>query len=293
MSTAPTYGLCKFTDEEIALYLERIGVCRSILNDIDVLKVLHFAHIHSIVFENLDIHLGRAIEIDVQKIFDKIVRRSRGGFCYELNSLFASLLYSLGFDVTLHAARVVTSGARWIPFGHVCLNVTCEGETWLADVGFGNSIQRPLLIGEEEIQGDEGGDHTLEQVEEGWFLSSRIYGDTFDPEYRFDLTPRRLDEFKERCVWTQTAHDSGFTRNIMATRPTAEGRRTVIGLDLRDFVAGETSERRIDADERARIFIEDFGLPREDIEALPPGVRAVCFPDEIDMGPPVEGEPTV
>lgn len=296
MSADASFGLLQFSDDELNAYLERIGAGRARRPDKSTLEHLHYAHVHGIVFENLDIHLGRPIEIDVPKIFDKIVRRGRGGFCYELNSLFASLLHSLGYEVTVHAARVVTSGSRWIPFGHLCLNVECEGR-WLVDVGFGNSFQRPLRIGKEGVQSDESGDHTLEKVEEGWLLSSRIYSDTLDPEYRFDLTPRHMHEFQERCHWTQTDHTSGFTRNIMATRPTLDGRRTVLGFTLREFIDGESRERHITAEERARILIEDFGLPSEDVKALPSGVRSARFPDEVDPaafgGPPVEGEPTV
>lgn len=286
-------GLQVLTSKEIEVYLERIGCEGPVTPGRAALEVLHFAHIHAVVFENLDVHLGRPIEIDIPKIFDKIVRRGRGGFCFELNTLFASLLHSLGYDVTVHAARVVAPGSRWIPFGHLCLNVVCEGKTWLVDVGFGNSFQRPLEIGRSDVQCDEGGDHTLEPVEEGWLLRSRIYSDSFDPEYRFDLTPRHFHEFEERCRWTQTAHDSGFTRNIMATQPTPAGRRTVLGFALREFANGESSERQITAEERARIFIADFGLPSEDVEALPPGIRADRFPDEVDMGPPGENDPTV
>lgn len=293
MSRASPFGLFRFTDKEIDGYLERIGVDAVGEPDLKTLEDLHFAHIHAIVFENLDVHLGRPIEIDIPKIFDKIVQRGRGGFCFELNTLFASLLYTLGYDLTVHAARVVTSGSRWIPFGHVCLNVTCEGETWLTDVGFGNSFQRPLLIGKEGIQSDEAGEHTLARVDEGWLLSSRIYSDTLDPEYRFDLKPRHLDEFMSRCHWTQTDTTSGFTRNIIATQPNSRGRRTVLGLELREFVDGEARERSITADERTRILIEDFGLPSQDVEALPSGVRSDRFPDEVDMGPPSENDPTV
>lgn len=269
-------GLQSLSEEEAETYLRRIGFSRAPLADAATLDALHYAHIHSVVFENLDIHLGRPIEIDIPKIFDKIVRRGRGGFCYELNTLFATLLHSLGYDVTVHAARVVTAGSRWIPFGHLCLNVECEGR-WLVDVGFGNSFQRPLRIGKEGVQSDEGGDHTLQKVEEGWLLRSRIFHDTFDPEYRFDLTPRHFDEFKERCHWTQTDHTSGFTRNIMASRPTPEGRRTVLGFTLREFVGGESRERSINAVERARIFIDDFDLPREDVEAFHPVSERIDF----------------
>jgi N-hydroxyarylamine O-acetyltransferase len=297
MNDGLSFGLTRFCDDEQAAYLGRIGVEPIGRPDAKALEALHHANIHAIVFENLDIHLGRPIEIDVPRVFDKIIRNDRGGFCYELNALFGSLLVSLGYDVSVHAARVVTSGSRWIPFGHVCLTVKCEGKDWLVDVGFGNSFQRPLEIGKPGEQSDVGGTHILSSVEEGWLLSSRIYGDTFDPEYRFDLEPRHLDEFKARCKWTQTDHTSGFTRNIIATLPTPRGRRTVLGLELREFVDGAISERKITAEQRATILIDDFGLPRRDVEALPQGVRARHFPEEVDPvafeDPPATSEPTV
>lgn len=293
MSEILDCGLARFSEGKIERYLERIGAGAARRVEAATLEVLQFAHIRSVVFENLDIHLGRPIEIEVPALFDKIVGRGRGSFCYELNSLFGSLLLSLGYDVTVHACRVVTSGSRWIPFGHVCLNVKCEGQDWLVDVGFGNSFQRPLRIGFEGEQKDEAGSHKLTSVEEGWLLSSRIYGDSFDPEYRFDLKLRHFDEFKERCAWTQTDHTSGFTRNIIASMPNPRGRRTVLGLELREFVDGESTERAITPEERANILIDEFGLPRQDIEALPFGVRSDRFPDVVDMGPPATSEPTV
>ena len=178
-------GLARFSHNETERYLGRIGAGAVGRVNADTLEALQFTHIQSVAFENLDIHLGRSIEIDVPCIFDKVVRRGRGGFCYELNSLFGSLLVSLGFDVTIHACRVVTSASRWIPFGHVCLNVKCEEQDWLVDVGFGNSFQRPLRIGFDGEQKDEAGSHKLTKVEEGWLLSSRIFGGDFDPEYCF------------------------------------------------------------------------------------------------------------
>lgn len=286
-------GLVKMSVEDLGQYLKRIEVTFPHTPNRAALESLQFNHIQHIVFENLDIHLGRLIEIDVPRIFDKIVIRRRGGFCYELNSLFGSLLLSLGYEVTVHACRVVTSGSRWIPFGHVCLNVKCEGQDWLVDVGFGNSFQRPLRIGFEGEQKDEAGSHKLTSVEEGWLLSSRIYSDSFDPEYRFDLLPRHLNEFKERCAWTQSDQTSGFTRNIIASMPNLRGRRTVLGLELREFVDGESTERALTPEERAAILIDEFGLPRKDVEALPPGVRSDVFPDEVNMGPPATSEPTV
>jgi N-hydroxyarylamine O-acetyltransferase len=270
------YGFVQFSLDEIAAYLRRIECCAIDVPSAEALEQLHFQHIQSIPFENLDIHLGRPIELDVSQIFEKIIRQGRGGFCYELNSLFASLLYSLGFEVTAHAARVVTEGARWIAFGHICLSVKCETD-WLVDVGFGNSFQRPLEITKGETQNDEGGEHLLERVEEGWLLSSRIDTDNLDPEYRFDLQPRHLDEFKERCHWTQTSTDSGFTHRTFVTRPIEGGRLTVLGLELRTYQNGAFTERTITPEERANIFVNQFGLPENIVRRLPEGKRAPWF----------------
>jgi N-hydroxyarylamine O-acetyltransferase len=57
-------------------------------------------------FENLSIHLAEQVSLDERDLIDKIVRRRRGGFCYELNGAFALLLEALGAQVSRVAARV-------------------------------------------------------------------------------------------------------------------------------------------------------------------------------------------
>lgn len=90
---------------DAAAYLDRIGHLGSATPTDETLRRLDLAHLLTVPFENLDIHLGRPIVLDDQKLFDKFVRRRRGGFCYELNGLFAALLRELGFDVTMLAAQ--------------------------------------------------------------------------------------------------------------------------------------------------------------------------------------------
>ena len=86
-------------------YLDRIGLTRPITVNIEGLRQLQYAHLMRVPFENLDIYLGRPIRLDPASFFQKIVQRRRGGFCYELNGLFACLLRSLGFQVDLLSAR--------------------------------------------------------------------------------------------------------------------------------------------------------------------------------------------
>src|SRR5690349_2377671 len=116
-------------------YLSRIGMPEELAPpSAELLRELHIRHLESVPFENLSIHLDEPIRLDEDALLDKIVRRRRGGFCYELNGVFAALLEALGFRVTRHAARVFSGdGQLGIPFDHLALIVDLD-EEWLVDV---------------------------------------------------------------------------------------------------------------------------------------------------------------
>src|SRR2546425_11964635 len=99
-------------------YLERIGYSGSTRPTVNVLRRLHRRHLLSIPFENLDIHLHRPIILNEATLYDKIVKHRRGGFCYELNGSFASLLKKLGFDGSLLSARVARKRGGFSPDFH-------------------------------------------------------------------------------------------------------------------------------------------------------------------------------
>src|SRR5580693_4132225 len=130
----------------VPAYLARISYNGSLEPTAETLSRLHLAHLYAVPFENLDIHLGRKITCDESRFFHKIVGLRRGGFCYELNGAFASLLRELGFRVTLLSARVAHPDGSYGPeFDHLTLCVDLE-EPWLADVGFGDCFLEPLRL---------------------------------------------------------------------------------------------------------------------------------------------------
>jgi len=97
----------------------------------------------TVPFENLDIHLGRKLSLYPERIYDKIVTKKRGGFCYECNILFYELLSSLGFRVEYLSARMVQGRTVGAEYDHMALNVHLEND-YLADVGNGQSFREPF-----------------------------------------------------------------------------------------------------------------------------------------------------
>src|SRR5579885_83719 len=137
---------------DIQSYLGRIHYQGSLEPTLQTLRALHEAHLLAVPFENLDIHLGREIVLDEARLWTKIIEQRRGGFCFELNGLFAQLLRAPGFQVDMLSAGVARSSGGFGPeFDHMTLLVHLE-EDWLADVGFGKSFRQPLRMQASLIQ---------------------------------------------------------------------------------------------------------------------------------------------
>jgi N-hydroxyarylamine O-acetyltransferase len=154
------------------------------------------------------------------------VERRRGGFCYELNGLFAILLRQLGFDVTLLAAQVAGKDGGWGPeFDHLLLLVRIDGERWLADVGFGSSFREPLLLDLATDQSQQDGIYRISRAEEHWVFAEQAVDGTWLPQYTFTLHPRYLEDFAAECAVKQT---SPFWRDRrICSRATPNGRITL------------------------------------------------------------------
>ena len=94
------------TSRSSEAYLNRINYHGSLEPNAETLRDLQVAHLLAVPFENLSIHSGEPIVLEDEALFEKVVQRRRGGFCYELNGLFAWLLRNLGFKVEMLSAGV-------------------------------------------------------------------------------------------------------------------------------------------------------------------------------------------
>jgi N-hydroxyarylamine O-acetyltransferase len=213
-------------------YLARIEYAEPLKPDAETLRLLQLAHLRAVPFENLDIGLGREIRLTEQALWEKIVERRRGGFCYELNGLFAWLLRAVGFEVTYLNARDYhpEDDSFGLDFDHLALLVRAPGHSrrWLADVGYGDTFTRPLQIDDREEQVDGLRGYTIEPFRDGYIIWQRGYEGEKKEEYFFDLVPHQFPhEYEAMCRYHQTSPQSIFTRKRIITRLTPEGRLSI------------------------------------------------------------------
>jgi N-hydroxyarylamine O-acetyltransferase len=247
---------------DVEPYLRRIAYAGPRQPSAACLRALHRQHLFTVPFENLDIPLGNAITLDPAQLYDKIVIRRRGGFCYELNGLFCELLNAMGFEVQMLSARVgrASAGGFGPEFDHMLLKVELE-EPWLVDVGFGDSFIHPIAFqagGADEVNGRRysvvpgAGDEwqLLREDEKGQV-----------PQYRFRDVPRRLSDYAGMCHFHQTSPESHFTQNWTCSRATPEGRITLANMRLIVTRGSNREERLLTSEAEVRGCLrEQFGI---------------------------------
>lgn len=231
----------------VAEYLVRIGAGSD-----DDLATLTDRHYHSVPFENLSIHLGEPIDTSVDALFDKIVRRRRGGFCYELNGLFGWLLAELGYRVELLGARVHGPEGDTAPLAHLALRVIADdGVARLVDVGFGGFAVPALELGRVSARVVPQPDGDVE-----------VHDPDGRPGYRLDTRTYARSDFEPTCYWTATHPDSVFTRGPTCSLPLPEGGRVTLGGNrlIRTGSDGTRTEEDLCDDETRAAYRDRFGI---------------------------------
>lgn len=213
---------------DLATYLLRIDYNAAVKPDVQTLRGLQLAHMLHVPFENLDIGLKRPIQLTEEALWDKLIIQKRGGFCYELNGLFARLLEEIGYNVTYLNARVFNpEGRLGIDFDHLALLVRVPGQPtrWLADVGFGDSFNEPMNLEErgEQIQSLRA--YRLEQSSDGYVVWQKNYDGSWERHYFFDISSHNFPhDYEAACLYHQTSPQSSFTRKSIISRATPGGR---------------------------------------------------------------------
>jgi N-hydroxyarylamine O-acetyltransferase len=249
-------------------YFRRISYTGNRVMCPQTLKQLHRHHVLAIPFENLDVHLGRPILLDEDSLYKKIVLGNRGGYCYEMNGLFAIYLQQLGFKVNYLLARIWYNVLKDRPIArtHMLLKVNFPNLSWICDVGFGgNGLLEPipLRLGQytQMIDGNVFGTFQLESKKPGNYLLSTKIGTDWNSLYEFTLEECLPIDFQPLNYFQSHSPDAVFTKKLFYTIPTAMGRVTLDDLTLKTRKGNVTEKNKIlNIDEYQATLEKDFNI---------------------------------
>ncbi len=246
---------------DIEAYLRRIGFEGAREPSLETLRGLHRRHLYTVPFENLDIAFEVPIVLEPAKLYDKIVIRRRGGFCYELNGLFCGLLKALGFQASMLSGRVRRDDGGFGPeFDHMLLKVELP-DPWLADVGFGESFVDPIPLKAGAREYENGHVFGVTCEDGVWQLYRRDSAGAQVPLYCFNESPHQLPDYLGMCKYHQISPESGFTRRRICTLARPEGRITLAGMRLIETKQGNRKETMLSGEDDLRNCLRDqFGL---------------------------------
>ncbi|MBW8485897.1 arylamine N-acetyltransferase family protein [Actinomadura parmotrematis] len=250
---------------DLDAYFARIGHDGTADGGLGTLRKLQRGHVTSIPFENLEVMLGRPVPLDVAAVQDKLVRRPRGGWCFEHVRLFAGVLERLGYDFVAVHGRVTLGSDVRRPATHALLRVLVKGEPWICDVGFGGGPLEPIRLRDgEEVDQDgwrfrvalgataTGGElWTLHQHgPDGW---ARRHEFTLEPQYPID--------FEVGNHFVATHPRSPFAARPYVQRFAADVHHALDALTLTSLRPdGGREVRELDVRERPRVLEEVFGI---------------------------------
>ncbi|BDH46738.1 N-hydroxyarylamine O-acetyltransferase [Salmonella enterica subsp. enterica serovar Choleraesuis] len=246
---------------EIHGWLKRIGYSGPVTPDINTLRAIVASQVATISFENMDVLLGRAMELDDDHIYAKLVDGGRGGYCFELNGLLSRGLRELGFDVRDLAGRVMLGRHNSLPpRTHRMMTVTIDGTQWLVDVGLGGQTPtEPLLLNSEDEQLIASGRYRMERVEEDYQLE--YFGSHgWQPLYRFDLQRQYLSDYQMANEHVSLHPTSHFRHHLMLSLPSATGRLTELNRRFTEHTSAGDASYELSDSELYQVLQTRFGL---------------------------------
>ena len=256
-----------YTEEQLGAYFRRIRAGEA-TSSYGALAEIQRAHRLAIPFENLDILLGRGISLDPLALFDKLVTRRRGGYCFEQNALLLGMLRTLGFEARPLLARVWLDATEPQPRTHTLNLVEVEGEDYIADAGFGGSYVPPMrLVADEVVETSDGNRHRLVRAgEHGWMLQ-RDAGGGWKRQYSFTTDKVWPADLEAANHWTATRPDTRFTSLRIVSGTLPDGFVSLTGRTLTVTRKGVAEAREVEsAEEYRRVLDETFGLKLADEE---------------------------
>ena len=242
-------------------YFDRIGFRGEASADIASISTIMRSQLFSVPFENLDVQAGKIVSLIPEEIVEKIVGRRRGGYCYEVNGIFAMALEAMHIPYQFVAARPMFYPTRR-PKTHMAVLVHLQGEAWLCDLGFGSyGIRAPIRLSDIDLAIQQDEDRfMLTMAGNGEYLLKACVEDEWANQYAFDLSPWEWIDFMPANYLNSTHPEAIFVQKPLVVLHNPDGRKILFGGMLKTVANGKVTKQLIAKDAQASVLSSEFGL---------------------------------
>jgi N-hydroxyarylamine O-acetyltransferase len=232
----------------------RIGLDSAPAVDVAGLHQVHRAYLEHVPYEDIAVQLRESGPLDEAALIARVLS-GRGGYCFELNTVLAALLRSVGFDVSYHEGVVGGEG----PTNHMVLIVDLGEERWIADAGLGEGFLDPVPLREGVHRGRGPFSWTLALEPEGtWWLAQHEWGSVSG--FRMQPEPCSHATFAPHHRRLSSDPASSFVQTLVVQKPYDDRIVTLRSRTLSEKGPAVDTKRVVERDEFGAVLRDVFGL---------------------------------
>ncbi|NLC28715.1 MAG: arylamine N-acetyltransferase [Campylobacteraceae bacterium] len=198
-------------------YLNALKIDHEIKTLEDIEKLIR-AHLRTLSFSNSRILLKEEMSLDLNSIYENIVIKKRGGYCFEHNKLMYEVLKGLGFNVTHYLARVLNNRDAIPPKTHRFTLLDFDKKRYLVDVGVGHrSPSVPVLFGDKPSMTHLGAEYKIVELEDKTFAMQLTEENGPFMIIKFDLNRCYESDFEMGHFYAHKNPNAVFVNNFVSS----------------------------------------------------------------------------
>jgi N-hydroxyarylamine O-acetyltransferase len=233
-----------------------------------LLERLMARHLACFPFSSVSVRLREPMPLASPSLFERLVVRSRGGYCFEQNRLLQEMLDALGFRTRLLLARVIYHQDIHPGLTHRMMLVDLGGAEYVVDAGFGPLGPRvPIPFDGTEVA-DGWRRFRVAELPPGEFHVQLWKDADWYSLYRFELHRYGESDCELGHFYSHRHPAAAFVNHLVVARLLPDRILSLRNTSVRTFLAtGETERTVTDARDLHRLLIDEFGVALSPEEA--------------------------
>ena len=248
-------------------YLQELNINHTITTLEDITQLIK-AHLRTFAFSSLKVLLKEEISLDLNSIYENLVVKKRGGYCFEQNKLIYEVLKELGFNVTYYLARVINNTDNIPPPTHRFTLLNLNNQNYIIDVGIGfRTPSVPIKFGDNVTISHLDVEYKIIEHEDKTYSMQLIEKNKPFNATKFDLNRCYEADFEMGHFYSYKNPDAIFVNNFVISLIQDDVIHTLLNDKYLKIYKNTTKKIEIESSIKLQqILIDDFNSQFTDKE---------------------------